>query len=375
MKKHEIGVYYFPNYHLDQRNEKWHGRGWTEWELVKRAEPKYPGHYQPRVPSDGFEDESDPSVMEKKIRMAHDSGITSFIYDWYWYNDGPYLNGALERGFLEAQNTNDLKFALMWANHDWVDIHPATKCGEHSVLKQGVVTPEAFESMCRYIIENYFTRENYWRVDGGLYFSIYMPTNLAAGFGGIKNARKMLDKFRKMTAEAGLGKLHLNVIIWGKQILPGEKPIEDINLFTEQMGFDSITTYVWAHQYMPSDRLVIDYNEMAEVCTGLYGELSGKYKLPYYPNVTVGWDSSPRTIQSDIFEVSDYPFFPIVENNTPENFKKALEKARDYMDGADKKILTVNAWNEWTEGSYLEPDKKYGMGYLDAIREVFGSNE
>src|SRR5262249_7018627 len=121
---YQIGAYYFPGFHADPRVSVDHGPGWTEWELLKRAEPKFPGHQQPKVPLWGFEDESNPKVFAKKIAAAADHGLSHFIFDWYWY-DGPYLNGALDRGYLNAPNNSQLKFALMWANHDWVDIQPA----------------------------------------------------------------------------------------------------------------------------------------------------------------------------------------------------------------------------------------------------------
>ncbi len=77
------------------------------------------------MPLWGYEDESDPAVMARKIAAAADHGIAAFLFDWYWYDDGPFLGRALDEGFLRAPNVDRLKFAFMWANHDWVDIHPA----------------------------------------------------------------------------------------------------------------------------------------------------------------------------------------------------------------------------------------------------------
>ena len=122
-KDFTVAVYYFGNYHpRDPRNEAQKGRGWTEWELVKSAKPRFPGHQQPKVPLWGYEDESDPKVMERKIAAAADHGIDVFLFDWYHYNDGPFLDRPLDRGFLGAANCDRLKFALMWANHDWIEI-------------------------------------------------------------------------------------------------------------------------------------------------------------------------------------------------------------------------------------------------------------
>jgi hypothetical protein len=88
----------------------------------------------------------------------------------------------------------------------------------------------------------------------------------------------------------------------------------------------------------------------------------------------MGWDSSPRTVQSDVFSNAGYPFTPTLSGNTPDAFRDALARAKAFLDARPdvSKILTINAWNEWTEGSYLEPDTVHGMGYLEAIRDVFG---
>jgi hypothetical protein len=104
-------------------------------------------------------------------------------------------------------------------------------------------------------------------------------------------------------------------------------------------------------------------------------EAAKKYDQPYYPNVTMGWDASPRTVQSDSYENRGYPFMYTIANNTPENFKKALEITRDRLaaNPVPSPFITINAWNEWTEGSYLEPDLERGTGYLEAIRDVFGT--
>ncbi len=247
-RRPQVGAYYFPNYHRgDPRNAAWHGAGWSEWELVKRAEPRFPGHDQPRVPLWGYEDESDPAVMARKIDAAADAGLDAFIFDWYWYEDGPFLERALEEGFLRAPNAGRLKFSLMWANHDWVDIHPATRNTAPRVLAAGRVSAAAFRAACDRMIDRYFPHPSYWRVDGGLYLSFYMIAGLVQGFGSVKATRTALDTFRDRVRRAGLGELHLNAIVWGEQILPGEKKVEDVNGLLNELGFDSVGSYVWIH--------------------------------------------------------------------------------------------------------------------------------
>ncbi|MBL1120169.1 glycoside hydrolase family 99-like domain-containing protein [Streptomyces sp. 110] len=119
-----IAAYYFPNYHVDPRNEKWHGQGWTEWELTKQATPRFENHVQPRIPLLGYEDEADPAVMKNKMEMAIRHGVNAFLFDWYWYDDHPYLERPLETAFIPNTAAHDMKFAVMWANHHWTNIHP-----------------------------------------------------------------------------------------------------------------------------------------------------------------------------------------------------------------------------------------------------------
>lgn len=109
-----VASYYCGNYHPnDVRNEKQKGKGWAEWELVKAAKPRFPGHRQPIVPLWGYTDESDPKAMAQKIDAAADHGIGAFIFDWYYYDDGPFLERPIDIGFLQATNNSRIKFAFM----------------------------------------------------------------------------------------------------------------------------------------------------------------------------------------------------------------------------------------------------------------------
>lgn len=373
--EYQLAAYYFPNYHQDARNDKWHGNGWTEWELVKRAEPRFEGHRQPKIPLWGYENEANPKVMEKKINAAADYGLTAFIFDWYWHEEGPYLQRCLEEGFLNAKNNARLKFAIMWANHDWIDIHPATRERSYATLAYGGVSEKTFIEATDHMIRNYFCHSSYWRVNEGLYFSVYELMSLVKGLGGIGNTKSVLKDFRARVRAAGLGELHLNAVVWGVQILPGEKKITNPNEMLEELGFDSVTSYVWIHHVPLMDFPKTSYAWCREQSVKDFERFTEQYNVPYFPNVTMGWDASPRTIQSDVYDNLGYPFMPTLGDNTPEEFEIALGQAKEFLNKGltNPKILTLNAWNEWTEGSYLEPDTKYGMRYLDAIRKVFYS--
>jgi len=373
----EIGVYYFPNYHPgDPRNSKQKGAGWCEWELVKKAKPRWEGHDQPKVPLWGYLDESDPQVMAQKIDAAADHGVDAFIFDWYYYNNGPFLNRALDLGYLKAPNRQRVKFALMWANHDWTDIHPATKGQPHIVSYPGQVSPENFGKICDHIIRDYFLQPSYWKIDGRPYFSFYDLSKLLSNFGSVQATREALDQFRAKTQAAGLPGLHLNAVAWGAPILPGEKVPANMESLICELGFDSATSYVWIHHAEIPD-LATPYEAVRDIYNAHAERAATAYGVPYFPNVSMGWDPSPRTNQSDPYGNFGYPFTNTLCGNTPERFRDALALAKRHLDVHHTKpgIVTINSWNEWTEGSYIEPDTVHKMGYLEAIRQVFGTQK
>ncbi|MCX6900356.1 MAG: glycoside hydrolase family 99-like domain-containing protein [Verrucomicrobia bacterium] len=370
-----VASYYFANYHPgDPRNTKLKGEGWNEWELVKAAKPRFPGHHQPNVPMWGYVDESDPKVMAMKIAAAADHGVGAFIFDWYYYDDGPFLNRCLDRGYLKAPNNNRVKFGLMWANHDWVDIQPARREGKHKLLYPGKVTPASFDKICDHVIKDYFLQPSYWRIDGRPYFSFYDLTKLLSNFGSVEATRAALDKFRAKARAAGLPGLHLNAVVWGRTILPGEQKVVDAQKLVRDLGFDSVTSYVWIH-HVALPKQQTDYDEVRDHYFDYWTKADAMFDVRYFPNVTMGWDSSPRACQEEEFGNIGYPFMNTIGGNTPARFRKALEmtKQRLLARKSGPRILNINCWNEWTEGNYLEPDTVNGMKYLEAIRDVFGA--
>jgi len=372
-KEYFVASYYFPNYHPDARNQARFGQGWTEWELVKPAKPRFEGHPQPHVPLWGYVDESDPEVMAKKIDAAADHHIDGFIYDWYWYDDGAFLERGLEQGFMKAPNCARMKFGLMWANHDWIDIHPATLEKTPELLYPGTVTPKTFEKMTDYVIATYFKHPSYWLIDGCPYFSVYELHTLVKSFGGVEATAEALLRFRDKTKAAGFRDLHLNAVLFGVRILPGETVVKNPQELVKAMGFDSITSYVWIHHVALPDFPQTPYTYVMDKACEHWQKTVAEFNVPYHPNVTMGWDSSPRCNQSDPFVNRGYPFMATISDNTPEHFKEALRRVKRFLDqqSGQPKILTINCWNEWTEGSYLEPDTVHGMAYLEAIKEVY----
>jgi hypothetical protein len=340
-----------------------------------RAAP-VPRQAQPKVPLWGYEDESKPKVMAEKIAAAADHGIDVFIFDWYHYDDGPFLDRPLDRGFLKAKNIGRLKFALMWANHDWLDIMPARRGVKPPLLYPGTVTPETFEKIGDLVIKNYFLHSSYWRIDGRPYFSFYELTKLLDGFGSVAATRAALDRFRAKAVAAGLPGLHLNAVVWGQPILPGERTPVDAAKLVKELGFDSVTSYVWIHHVViagTGDRLQPGARRLLQVLER--GGAEVRCAVLSQRNDGLGFE--PALPSGDEFGNFGYPFMNTMSGNTPERFQEALAltKQRLLADPQGPRILNINAWNEWTEGSYLEPDTVHGMKYLEAVREVVGATK
>lgn len=352
--KMTVAVYYFPNWHPCKWNEKSYGPGKSEWENAKKATPRYPGHKQPKVPMWGYTDESDPAVMEQKIDAAASHGIDVFIYDWYWWENGPSLEACLEKGYMGASNNQQVKFGIMWANH-----RPVTRA--------------TFDQAAGHVINTYSQHPSYWRIDGALYFSIYEMHTLMAGLGGEDQTKRAFDNLREVANKVGAGKVHLNAVEWGLRNLP-EASLENQNRLIKNLGIDSVTDYVWVHHVDLPNFPENDYVEVAEKAYLDWDRFGAAYQAPYHPNVTMGWDPWPRVPVEKPFQPGAYPATPLITQNSPLVFKAAMQRAKEWLarPGISQKIVTINAWNEWTEGSYLEPDTEYGMGYLEAIRAVAG---
>ena len=377
LQPYEVVAYYFPQYHPDARNDVWQGQGWTEWDILKAARPRYPGHRQPIEPAWGAFNEADPVWAAREIDLAADHGITTFLYDWYWYDEKPFLHDALENGFLAAPNNSRLKFALMWANHTWLDLYTTPLDEPPAVLTSGRVSQESFEHLTEYVITHYFSQPNYLTIDGEPYFSIFELAAFVDGLGGLAGADLALERFRAKTIAAGFPGLHLNTMVPTTNNLPGGASLANPDQALAQLRFSSVTSYNWHQLYTPPKGAfpTVNYKDVAEHNYAAWTELTKRFPMPYYPGVTMGWDSSPRTDQQVDYAPGNYPWTVIYEGNTPEAFKEALLRMKRFLDSEEtrQKFFTVNAWNEWTEGSYLLPDTVHGTAYLEAIKEVFGA--
>jgi hypothetical protein len=372
-KEYDIAAIVWPSYHPDDRAKIFWPDGIGEWQTVISNKPKFKGHEQPRYPLWGYVNEADPYVAAMEIEAATDHGVNVFIFDWYWYDRMPFLEGHLNDGFLKAKNKDKMKFYLMWANHDvgrgWdkrgADDAFAQK--DKSLIWKAEVDRDEFEIICHRFIEKYFSQPNYYTIDDKPVFMIYSMNDLIGGLGGVNETIDALNWFREETKKAGYKGLELQYSLrldGQRDIVVENDTIGEEKQLVADLGFNSLTHYVYAHM-TGIDR---DYKEVMADAEKIWNWVSDNYEAKYYPQVSVGWDASPRA----------HNFVGgITKNSNPENFEIALRKAKDFVDKHPKQapLITVNSWNEWTETSYLMPCTMHGYGYLEAIKRIFQEDE
>ncbi|MBE6612351.1 MAG: hypothetical protein E7632_07655 [Ruminococcaceae bacterium] len=363
MKKYDIAAYIWPAYTGDEpRTRMFWPEGNGEWETVRAMTARRPGHTWPRKPLWGYVNEADPYVMEMEINAAADHGVNVFIYDWYWYDDRPFLEQCLNNGFLKARNNDRMKFFLMWANHT-ANSQWDRRISELFVpIWDGAVNRQVFDTITNRAIERYFSHPCYYKIDGKPVYMLFDLENLVRGLGGVKQTQEALESFRERTVKAGFPGLELHLTIRSREYMKrmlDEKT--DIFTFIGDTGFDGVTHY----QFFDFANMGRPYTEILEDVKREWEYIDKTIKAPYYPQVSMGWDSNPRYSR----------LRPnICTENTPDAIRKGLELARAYVDSHKNlkaPLVTINAWNEWTEGSYLHPDDINGYGYLEAIRDVF----
>ena len=360
-----VAAYTWPSCHHDERfGDMLWPEGIGEWEVIKKGNPRFEGHYQPRQPLWGYEMDNDPQVVEKWIDTATDHGVNVFVYDWYWFDGGPFLESALNDGFLKAKNNSKMQFYIMWANHDvkrnYWNVHKFKD--DTSLLWDGAVDWDNFKIIVDRVITQYFKLPNYFKIDGKPVFSIFSIGNLLEGFGGnVEEARKALDYFREEVKKAGFPGLHIQWNQGGGSIM-SEEAATQFSGRVKEMGFNSVAMYNMGGR--SEDYLVYGANSVK-----IRAQMDSVLNIPLFPCVSVGWDDTPRFPAKGIKDVVHY-------HNTPASFAALLSKAKEYVDNHPEqpKLITINAWNEWVEGSYLLPDMLNGYAYLEAVKEVINGD-
>ncbi len=351
-RNYDVAAYIWPSYHYEPRVEHFWPEKDGEWYTVRRGTPRFPGHDMPRIPLLGCQDEADPAVMRQHVELAMAHGINVFIVDWYWYENAPCFERQLNEGLIPALEGTDCKFYLMWANHDvdnlW-NMHVDTHSDQ--VQWQGRVSRTVLESMFDRIIEKYLHLDCYYRIADMPVFSIFDNTNLIAGLGGVEPTVEAFAWMRRRCVERGLLGLDIQAIarLWAA---------------TGAIGFDSATAY----QYVDDAGFTGDYVVWANQAIRHWPDYEAIHGI-YYPHVSIGWDNTHRNPSAGQESV--------VINATPDAFEACLWKAKAWLDARPQQapLVTINSWNEWTEGSYLLPDMRWGYGYLRAVRNVFGGQQ
>ena len=356
-----VAAYIWPSCHDEPMSREilW-PEGMGEWEVIKKGNPRFDGHYQPREPLWGYEMDNDPKVVEKWIDVATDHGINVFIYDWYWYDEGPFLESALNDGFLKAKNNEKMYFYLMWANHDvprnYWNYH---RYGDdNSILWDAKVDWKNFTIIVERVIRQYFHQPNYLKIDGMPVFAIFSLGKLLQSFNGSEDeTRKALDYFRDEAKKAGFPGVHFQLIYGGGSVRTTEAAKRDAERI-ESIGFNSVTMNNMGG--ITEDYIVYGTNSIK-----IREQWDEALNIPFFPCTSIGWDDSPRFPAYGMKNTVHY-------HDTPAAFAALLSKAKRYVDNHPNqpKLMTINAWNEWVEASYLLPDMRYGYGYLEAVKDV-----
>lgn len=376
MKPRIIGLY-LPQYHPIPENDEWWGKGFTEWNNVVKARPLFRGHYQPRFPADlGFYDLRLPEVREQQAQLAREAGLEGFCYYHYWFGNGKQL---LERPFEEVLRSGkpDFPFCLCWANHDWTNKtwEKGNNMRRDSMIMKMEYSREDYIQHFHYVLQA-FKDPRYITVDGKPLFAIWAPRH-------IPDAREFIDLWQQLAKENGLKGIHFvgHTDNTGKGLAGQKANYYSADMVKEyyqtilDMGFDAVmssgyrravaltvgrTKMMWKmftfKSFLPS-YTKIDYNRLMD-----------NYYVPedagenIYPTLLPQWDRTPRAGKKS----------EIVVNSTPQDFQHYVEKALDLnaKKAPEHQILFLKAWNEWGEGDYVEPDQRFGHGWLDAIRNA-----
>lgn len=351
-KNDEIGgtlkliAFYLPQFHPFEENDRFWGKGFTEWTNVTKAIAQFYGHYQPKLPGElGFYDLRVKEVQKRQIELAKNYGVFGFCYYYYWFAGKKVMNTPIEN--LLANEDLDFPFCISWANENWTRRWDGD---EVSVLLKQAHTPEDDIEFIREIAK-YMRDRRYIRVDGKPVLIVYRPTL----FPDIKSTAQ---RWRRWCLENGVGEI---LLINTHQAFDSTDP--------RDIGFDYAIEFA-PMSYIQNERLrgaqevrlfnknfngtVFDYESLLECAVN--------YREPEYikfRGVTPSWDNEARRPGNGV----------VFHGSTPQKYRQWLEYILDYTASkreAKEQFVFINAWNEWAEGAMLEPDRKYGYAYLEA---------
>lgn len=337
-------AYYLPQFYPFEENDEWWGKGTTEWNNVSKAVPQYMGHYQPRLPGElGYYDLRIVDNIKRQVELAKIYGIYGFCFYYYWFDPKRLLDKPLDM-FVNDKSI-DFPFCLCWANESWAKRFWGT---DNSVIME---QPRNTESYKRAIFEmlQYFKDSRYIMIEGACKLIIYKPSN-------IPNTMDVFSYWRSEALKEGV-MLH---------IVGVKEEIIDIDLL--KLGYDAVSEFQPGSvlknvkqitsqlPYVRADYsgVVLDYDDLVK---NKRYEIKNNYKT--YRAIMPMWDNTAR---------KDYKAV-VCHGSTPdlyEDWLKNIIKETKGNDSLVEKFIFINAWNEWGEGAYLEPDRKFGYAYLQA---------
>lgn len=353
---------YLPQYHPIPENDEWWGKGFTEWTNVGRAKPLYRGHYQPKVPTDlGYYDLRLPEVRYQQAELARLAGIEGFCYYHYWFGEGKML---MERPFKEVVDSGepDFPFCLCWANHSWYKKlwDPHAKGKNLLLIEQKYPGEQDYLDHFIYLLSA-FRDSRYIRVNGKIFFIIYD----AMKFSDVSN---FIVFWRKLAKEYGLNDFYFVATDYdgrNKEVLLSKGFDATYNV-----DLDNI------HHHLPVYKKALLYFQRKY----LHRPAVFKYKNAIkhmiiddckdrrvIPVIGPNWDHTPRS----------GGFGLVLHDAQPKYFKEIAKRAIDIVKSKpeEERIVIIKSWNEWGEGNYMEPDIKYGHGYLEALKEAINESD
>lgn len=354
--------FYLPQYHEIPENNEWWGKGFTEWTNVKKAKKLFLNHYEPRIPlNENYYDLSDENVLVNQMNLAKKYGIYGFCFYHYWFNGKKLLEKPVEK-ILSNPNAQ-LPFCLSWANEPWTRTWNGEIGSKQILIDQDYGKQKEWKEHFMYLLP-FFKDDRYITEDGKPVFLVYRAKN-------IPHCKEMFDYWRLLAVENGLKGLYL------MQMNTGFGFLRENKIFDAVVDFEPTRTLTsgqdnYLKEYSKKDmlnkRLRRYYLMRKFVCTKISYEtvcktITSTGKLPIkkrYYGMFTGFDNSPRRQRKAL----------IVTNSTPKLFEHYLTKQIERSKKENNNMLFINAWNEWGEGAYLEPDERYGFAYLQAIKRA-----
>ena len=348
-------AHYLPQFHPIPENDEWWGKGFTEWTNVSLAKPLFKNHYQPHLPADlGFYDLRLPEVREAQAELARRHGVNGFMYYHYWFNGKRLLGRPLDEVLRSGKP--DFPFCLCWANETW----SKRWLGEDKeILIQQSYSEEDFRNHARWLA-GVFSDKRYIRVNGRPVFVIYRYAGIPKEIPAIRILREELkrhgsDEPYLIAVDAhnpgldyeGIGFDHRLAFEPQLGVLPlGMDDRPSLKRARRNLRWGSVSTMLKLYEY-------------TEAVNAMEKNAADR---PRIPSLLVSWDNSPRRGDKGI----------IFQNCNPHAFGKVLERRlRSWgKTTPSTDLFFLNGWNEWAEGNHLEPDQKFGLGYLEELRRV-----